>query len=493
MNPEPLQVLLVEDNPGDARLIQEMLGEVAGLRVDLVQAACMKEAVAQLGKGTVAVTLLDLGLPDATGIGNIARVKSVAPEMPIVVITGTVSESLGAEAVQNGAQDYLVKEQVNSDVLTHAIRYAIERKRLEMEIRNLNATLEQRVRERTAELEASERRYHTLAALSPVGIFHTDDGGRCTYVNKHWRAMTGLASEEAMGNGWVRAIHPDDRERVLAGWGLAVKNRLPFRSEYRLQGSADVAIWVLAQAVAELDNDHHVIGYVGTVTDITESKRAEGQIRASLEEKEVLLKEIHHRVKNNMQIVSSLLHLQSRSVKDPAVLETCRECHDRIQSMAMIHEHLYRFESLAQIDFSEYARSLVVMLFHSYASNGAAVKPQLQIDKIFLGIDTAIPLGLIINEVVSNCLKHAFVNRHDGVVKLDFHAGPSEGQFMLSVRDDGVGLPVDFNLEKPASFGLRLVKVLAQQLGGRLAFHGNGGGTGFELIFQEKTGHGADR
>jgi len=229
-----------------------------------------------------------------------------------------------------------------------------------------------------------------------------------------------------------------------------------------------------------------VVTFCGFITDITQRKQSEEQIKASLHEKEVLLKEIHHRVKNNMQVICSLLNLQSGSIRDPEALALFRESESRIRSMAMIHEKLYQNESLAQVDFSEYLSSLSALLFTTYVAHPAAVRLTTRLDSVFLDIDTAVPLGLIVNELVSNSLKYAYPEGSRGVVELMLRAGP-ENQYTLSVRDQGVGLPAGFDMNNTDTLGLHLVDILSAQLGATFSVESDGHGTIFKVVFKTNT------
>jgi two-component sensor histidine kinase len=213
----------------------------------------------------------------------------------------------------------------------------------------------------------------------------------------------------------------------------------------------------------------HVIGVSKIARDITQRKRAQAQLTASLKEKEVLLKEIHHRVKNNLQIISSLLNLQSHYIQDPKALEMFRESQDRLKSMALIHEMLYQSKEIAKIEFNEYVRNLLSMVYRSHSPTSKAIKLDVQVDPVFLSMDIAVPVSLILNEMVSNSLKHAFKERNAGLVEIHFKK-EKNGRFLLVVSDDGVGLPRDFSLENTPSLGLRLVKILTAQLRGNLTF-----------------------
>ncbi len=198
-------------------------------------------------------------------------------------------------------------------------------------------------------------------------------------------------------------------------------------------------------------------------------KERETTLRKFLREKDVLLKEIHHRVKNNLQIISSLLNLQSRRIKDPHTLEIFRESCDRVQLMALIHEKLYGSADLSQLDFNEYLHSLAAMILRSYAHKSRSVKVAFHLqEQLHLGLDLAIPLGLIASELISNSLKHAFARDGKGTITLELNQVDSDITFCI--RDNGQGLPPDFSMDEPASLGLRLVKLLAGQLEAQLTW-----------------------
>jgi PAS domain S-box-containing protein len=216
--------------------------------------------------------------------------------------------------------------------------------------------------------------------------------------------------------------------------------------------------------------------------EIAERKRAEEQIKASLEEKEVLLKEIHHRVKNNLQVISSLLYLQSKSIKDKAALQMFQESQNRVRSMAFIHERLYQSQDLARVDFAEYVRSLTNYLFRSYGVSTDVIQLKINMDDVPLSIDTAIPCGLIVNELVSNSLKYAFPDGKGGEIRIEL-GSDGDNRFALMVSDDGVGLPEDVDFRKTESLGLQLVNNLSvAQLEGAIDLD-RSGGTTFRITF----------
>ncbi|WP_304412236.1 PAS domain S-box protein [Kamptonema formosum] len=220
--------------------------------------------------------------------------------------------------------------------------------------------------------------------------------------------------------------------------------------------------------------------------DITERKQTEVQLRSSLKEKEVLLKEIHHRVKNNLQVISSLLKLQSGYIKDSEALALFTDSYNRVRSMALIHEKLYQSQNLAQIDAADYIPNLVSNLFRSYSVSSQDINLKIEVESIWLDVDTAIPCGLMMNELVSNALKYAFPCGGAGEILVKFFR-TGEGQCCMIVRDDGAGMPADFDLEEAESLGLQLVWNLTGQLGGEIEVSSPAdGGTFFKITFPAK-------
>jgi PAS domain S-box-containing protein len=239
------------------------------------------------------------------------------------------------------------------------------------------------------------------------------------------------------------------------------------------------------------------IGYVNLYgIDITERKRAEEQIKQSLKEKEVLLKEIHHRVKNNMQIISSLLSLQSRYVKGKKALEMFQNSQARIRAMALVHEKLYRSKDLARINFVEYVQDIVRQLFRSHGISPATISYNIRVKDVFLAINRAIPCSLIINELVSNSLKHAFpasvkttADRPDGKkgkIDIDFYLG-KDNKLLLKIRDNGIGLPDNIDFKNTKTLGLQLVTTLVEQLNGTIEVDIKRGTT-FKIKFDKSEG-----
>jgi two-component sensor histidine kinase len=240
-----------------------------------------------------------------------------------------------------------------------------------------------------------------------------------------------------------------------------------------------LAQFLTTQAASAMENARL---YRRAQQEIAERMRAEEQIKASLKEKEVLLKEIHHRVKNNLQIVSSLLHLQSQYIKDQPALDVLVESQNRIRSMALIHERLYRSQDLASIDFAVYIQDLTTHLIRSYRARPAPIDLKIDAQDVYLAVDTAIPCGLITNELISNALKHAFPDGKAGEIRIKMEL-EGDRQFTLIVGDNGVGFPPDVDFENTESLGMQLVNTLVNQLDGTIELHSDDEGAEFRITF----------
>jgi PAS domain S-box-containing protein len=286
--------------------------------------------------------------------------------------------------------------------------------------------------------------------------------------------LIGLTDAELFGREEAVLIAADDR-RVLAGEIVREERSRSFQGKTHILSLTKVPM---------RDETGELVGICGIAHDTTERKRMEDALRLSLQEKEVLLKEIHHRVKNNMQIISSILNLQAGSVKDPAALECLRESQRRIRSMALVHEKLYRSSDFSRIDFGEYVRSLVTALFQSCRTDSNRVRLDCKAEDVFLDINTAIPCGLVANELIVNALKHAFPEGRSGVIKTRLRPlGKDEYRFVIS--DNGVGFPKDLDFRNTESLGMQLVTLLVGQLDGTIDLKRKGGTT-FDIVFKEQ-------
>ncbi|MEZ4865777.1 MAG: PAS domain S-box protein [Caldilineaceae bacterium] len=345
------------------------------------------------------------------------------------------------------------------------------------------------VRDVTERKQAEEERsVRKIAEAVPHIMYVYDMEESChVYVNRQVNRDLGYTPEEflAMHADFVNEIlHPDDIQRfpsLRSRWETAQDGEI-FETEYQMRHKNGEWRWFLGRDTVFLRSLSGAVDQIiGTAQDITEQKCAQQQILAALKEKEALLKEVHHRVKNNLQIVNSLLNLQAAQIKDAAVLSIFTETQNRVRSMALLHEMLYRTENLARINFQRYVDNLCAYLFRAYGVERGEIQLHTTLPEVTLDIERAIPCGLIINELVSNALKYAFPKHQLGAIWVEMIQSPT-ASYQLSVRDNGVGLPVDLTYEQVGSLGLRLVYDLVLQLGGTLAVRRDNG-TAFTVTF----------
>jgi two-component sensor histidine kinase/PAS domain-containing protein/HAMP domain-containing protein len=282
---------------------------------------------------------------------------------------------------------------------------------------------------------------------------------------------------------FLSIVHPEDRDILNKAVRESIKKNKNYDIEHRILLPDQSLCWVLMTGAVVRNENDIPIRMIGMIRDITERKESADKINASLKEKEVLLKEIHHRVKNNLQVISSLMYLQSKNFKDPAMAGIFKDCESRIRSMALVHERLYQSKSMAEIDFVEYVRSLGGYLVQSFGEGNGSIRLEIQIDKIFLSVNTAIPCGLIISELVSNALKHAYPGGKKGEIMISFTRDKT-GTYTQIVKDNGIGLQENLDFQNMKTLGLRLVNILAKQLNGSLTYSGKDGAC-FVLKFNE--------
>ncbi|TGL74528.1 sensor histidine kinase [Leptospira yasudae] len=277
-------------------------------------------------------------------------------------------------------------------------------------------------------------------------------------------------------------LDPLERAVVIENWSRALRGEV-YTIERTMRGFVqDVATLEISFSSIR-DSSHNLIGATQIIRDITERKRAEEKLKKTLEEKEVMLKEIHHRVKNNLQVVASLLGLQAEHSENDQISQILKECERRIQSMALIHKELYQSENITKIDFYDYLNTLLVSLLHSFGKE-KKIEFRISSKPNFVSIETAIPLGLIVNELVTNSLKYAFPKEEKGLISVKLRSDVEES--VLEVSDNGIGMPNGFDLGKSESLGLRLVEILSRQLRGKSSFvpADEGKGTKFQVRFK---------
>lgn len=323
-----------------------------------------------------------------------------------------------------------------------------------------------------AALSESQEKFRVLAETSPTAIF-LYQGEMIIYANPATERLFGYSGDELLRMTFWDWAHPDIRETVRERGLARLRGEIvPERYESRFVTKTGEDRWLVVSA-GLIDYQGMPAG-VASFLDITESKKAELQLRKSLAEKEVLLKEVHHRVKNNLQIISSLLELQSEYIQEESTRRYIAESQNRIRSMALVHEQLYKSEDLSSVDFARYVEDLVQSLCQSIMVDLEQIRVQVKVDHIALEIDEAISCGMIVNELVSNAFKHAFPGGRGGVITIS-GTQAADGTVCLTVADTGVGLPPGLDFLNTESLGLQIVNMLTRQLRGALRFESTNG------------------
>jgi PAS domain S-box-containing protein len=332
-------------------------------------------------------------------------------------------------------------------------------------------------------LRGSEEKYKMLFESDPAYTILLDREGKILEINNAAVNFTGKTREDLINKRFIElGLFPEEDkafQKELFSKVLAGQRVKP--SQYGVIDKDGIKRCVESQFIP-LRQNGRVYAVMVISTDVTEKKIATDKLKASVREKEILIQEIHHRVKNNMQIISSLLNLQSRYVEDGEAVDVLKESQNRVKSMAMIHEKLYQSADLTQINFVDYIQSLVSNLLYSYDIKSDHIKPILEVDDVNLNIETAVPCGLIISELVSNSLKYAFPDGIKGEISVSLKVVDEE--YELTISDNGIGLPDELDLEKIDSLGLLLVTSLTEQIDGEITIRSIKG-TEFKIKFKE--------
>ena len=316
-------------------------------------------------------------------------------------------------------------------------------------------------------LREQEDRFRGAFSNAPIGMALVSPEGAWLRVNRSVCDILGFTEEELLSTTFKTITHPEDLDPDLENVRRTLAGEIPsYQMEKRYFHKDGHVVHAILSVSLVRDARGEPLYFISQILDITERKQFEDQIRSSLKEKELLLQEVHHRVKNNLQVISTLLDLQTDYTLDDGAKNLLQESQERVRSMALIHERLYHTADFTQVDFSDYVERLAEGLYRAYRTSADEVCLEVSVDGRPLPIDTAIPCGLLLNELISNCLKHAFPGGGRGVIRVTLNQDGGAG--MLRVADDGCGMPADRDFRQSSSFGLQLVHTLVAQLRGEL-------------------------
>jgi PAS domain S-box-containing protein len=318
-----------------------------------------------------------------------------------------------------------------------------------------------------AALIETEARYRRIVNTAEEGIWMIDTGARTSFVNPKMAQLLGYTEEEMFGRDLIDFV--DESARDVA-YEIVLRRRpdISERHDFKFVRKDNSSLWGMVATNPIFDASGAYTGALTMITDITERKHAEGLLLESLAEKEALLREVHHRVKNNLQVINSLLRLEVGRLTNSDARSTLVAMQGRVQSMALLHETLYRAGTFAAVDLAVYLKQLVTQLNRALSINPGAIQIVFNLAPASIGMDQAVPCGLLVNELVSNALKHGFPGGRSGEIRIDLQVVDAGTKLRLVVSDTGIGLAADFELNRSRSLGLQLVSDLALQLGGEL-------------------------
>lgn len=458
-----LRILFVEDMPEDAELAQYELRK-AGLRFEGERVCTREEFLEAFPRLEPSIIISDYSMPRFDGMKALQLAREIDHDIPFIVLTGSKNEETAVQCMKAGANDYVIKSHIGR--LPYAVREALEKARA---MADREASI--------AALRESEENYRALADSGQALIWTSGADGGCDWFNQIWLDFTGRPLGAELGSGWLEGVHPDDRERCMACYLEAFERHGKFSMEYRLRRRDGAYRWIQDVGSPRYSENGAFRGYVGHCLDVTERVESRNRMAEALAEKEALLRELFHRTRNNMQVIMAILSFQADILRNPLVDKVVQDTNDRIMSMSLVHRKLYESQDLSRIDLKEYAQDLVSYLAQDLPQLGERIAVRADFEPISVLIDTAMPFAMVINELLTNAVRHAFPGDRRGTVSVSI-SKDHRGRVTLVVSDDGVGLPPGLDPRGGQTLGFLLVHGLVrEQMRGDLEIESSGGVT----------------
>jgi PAS domain S-box-containing protein len=454
-----IRLLLIEDSENDALLLDLFLKRsLVGCEITVVNT--LDDLDTHLKRGLFDAVISDYQLGTFTGMDVFDRLNAADSDLPFILVSGTMGDELAVQALKAGVCDFVAKGNLSR------LPKAIEREIAAAQIRRQKKAADHI-------LLLNQQNLSALVENTDDCIWSINRNMQISILNQAtkdcFRSVYGIEAHAGMyfPDGLPAANIPDwDRIVNMAFNGQRTHHELPFTFSDGLDRVMDVSVNPIISA------DATISGVSFFAKDITQRKIWEEQLGSNLKEKEILLAEIHHRVKNNLAIVSSILMLQQDKIDDELYKQVYTEAINKIKSIALIHEKLYQNKSLAEIEFSEYVRSLADTIASSMQAD-KKIRVDVDAQPMILDIISAIPCGLILSELITNAFKHAFRDQESGHILIQFH--PEGDGFILRVTDDGIRTDVLERIDNSASVGMMIVNGLTEQLSATLTFESANG------------------
>ncbi|MDO9044874.1 MAG: histidine kinase dimerization/phosphoacceptor domain -containing protein [Methanobacteriaceae archaeon] len=399
--------------------------------------------------------LMDIVLEgEMDGVKAIEKIKE-SYDVPVIYLS-----AYNDEKTQERAKYTLPHSFISKPFDRHELKFAIE-------LALTKSDLEKKLKD-------SEKRYRLLADNSTDLISIHDNQGLVQYVSPSCEFLLGYKPAEIIGKDCAKVVHPEEQKFVEESFSKLSKTYDSLTIEFRILKKDGTYVWLETTSKKIIDKDSDLIQIIATSRDISLRKNVEEELKESLEEKKMLIREVNHRVKNNLMVISSLLNLQSRYIDNEEAKQILEDSQNRARSMALVHERLYKSSDLKNLNFGEYASSIATDLLRGHQNKNKSIKLELSLEDIPLDVNLSIPLGLILNELVVNALKHAFPEDTIGNVRIKL--SENEHQFVvLEVSDNGMGLPESFDISNINSLGFEIVNTLVRQIAGKLTIQSENG------------------
>ncbi len=460
-------ILVVDDEESIRKTLKYMLEQVNYCVHTAEHAAVALEI---LNKNRIDLVISDIVMPEISGLELVEQIKKLYHPPEILLITGDPSLETATSAVQLGVFDYIskpLKKRALLDVVHRALEkkeLLYEKERLQQQNRRYLQDLEEKLDQNTYRLHLSEEKYRSLFENTNVGIGIADLHGNVIDVNPAMCRITGFSEKNFRKTKLDSTIV--DPNSLVELTRILKKNRTVDNFEVELFRANGSTYW--ASISTRVISFKTQTGVLTTLIEITDRKEYELSLKKALADKEEMLREIHHRTKNNMNVIISLLNMQSYSSSNKQVRDILEKVNDRIFSMSLIHEQIYLAKEFSSIDLPLYVNSLLMRHYSSTEGSMQNIQIEKKLDEVRIGLSKALPLGLALNEILANVVKHPFAPETQGQITINVNSLPNQS-IQIIVRDNGKGFPEDLDLLDPPTLGLHMVKILIEdQLGGSL-------------------------
>ncbi len=464
-----LKIIIIEDTQTDADLLIRRLRKY-NFKFDYHQVQNAKELKEVLVQENIDVVISDFNLPAFDGTEALQIVRDHDPMIPFILLSGTINQEQETEILQLGADEVIMKSNLNR------LHFAVRRVLYENENKKQLKLLESVVTNTNDAVIILEAESNDLP------------GRKIVYVNDALTKMTGYSKEEIIGRTTNVFNGPETDKKKLRELGEAMDRWESHEVEIINYKKCGTEFWVNVSVIPVADSKGGHSHWICIEREITDRIKREQEIRESLNEKEVLLAEVHHRVKNNLAVVSGFLQLERFQSESPAIQDILRKAELRIKSIATIHENLYNTDNFAAIESAHYIDDIINSIQDSFESKFKNISLEKNIEDFSLNVNQAIPFGLIINELLSNIYKHAFKGRKSGQITIE--VTEKYDIITLVIADNGVGLPENINYKEGGNLGFTIVKTLVSQLKGTDNILDDDGFT-FQLKFRKSDKKGS--